>query len=383
MTGALEGIRILDLSHALAAPSATKLLADYGAEVIKIEPPEKGDFTRALTPGVFEAFNCNKKSLAVNLKAPEGVRIVRDLARISDVVVEAFRPGVVAKLGLGREELTAINPKLIYASFSAFGQSGPGAKRAGVDALAQAESGLVQIQGKLIPNLSFVDVTAGLALTSAIMASIMKRDRTGRIDHIDLNLFDMALYIQSGPILQYSLTGKMLDQAAQAGRNPLANVFEAADGPLYMGLYWDPDWTILCEIAGEPELATDPRFATAADRSANVGELTEVVGRILSTRPRRAWIDALEARGLLAGEVRMMNEVLASEQVTATGAVHYRETSQGARGAYVAGPAHASSGAPPPASSAPSIGQDTDAVLALIGLEGHAVQALREQGIVG
>ena len=382
MTRALEGIRILDLSHALAAPSATKLLGDYGAEVIKIEPPGKGDFTRALTPGVFEAYNCNKKSLAVDLKAPEGLRIVHDLARISDVAVEAFRPGVVDKLGIGRDELTALNPRLIYVSFSAFGQHGVGARRRGVDALVQAESGLVQIQGKLLSNLSFIDASAGLALTSAIMASIIKRDRTGQVDHIDMNLFDTALYLQSAPILQYSVTGKMLDQAAQAGRNPLANIFEAADGPLYMGLYWDQDWGVLCEVAGQPELAADPRFATSADRSSNVVELREVVEQLLSSRPRRAWIDALEARGLLAGEVRAMDQVLASDQVTQGDAVQYRDTSEGMRGAYVAGPARAVGEQPLSTSSAPRVGQDTDTVLDLIGVTPDARRDLRDRGVV-
>ncbi|MDB5681384.1 MAG: CoA transferase [Sphingomonas bacterium] len=382
MTRALEGIRILDLSHALAAPSATKLLGDYGAEVIKIEPPGKGDFTRALTPGVFEAFNCNKKSLAVDLKAPEGLGIVHDLARISDIVVEAFRPGVVDKLGIGRSELTALNPRLIYVSFSAFGQKGGGAARRGVDALVQAESGLVQIQGKLLANLSFIDAAAGLALTSAIMASIIKRDRTGQIDHIDMNLFDTALYLQSAPILQYSVTGKMLDQAAQGGRNPLANIFEAADGPLYMGLYWEQDWGVLCEVAGQPDLATHPDFATAADRSRNVAKLRKTVEQLLSSRPRRAWIDALEARGLLAGEVRRIDQVLASDQVTQSDAVQYRETSEGVRGAYVAGPAWAVGQQAPAAVSAPRIGQDTDAVLDLIGVTSHARRDLRDRGVV-
>jgi crotonobetainyl-CoA:carnitine CoA-transferase CaiB-like acyl-CoA transferase len=382
MTRALEGIRILDLSHALAAPSATKLLGDYGAEIIKIEPPGKGDFTRALTPGVFEAFNCNKKSLAVDLKSTEGLKIVHDLARISDVVVEAFRPGVVDKLGIGRRELAALNPKLIYVSFSAFGQREAGAARRGVDALVQAESGLVQLQGKLLSSLSFIDGAAGLALTSAIMASIIKRDRTGEVDHIDMNLFDTALYLQSAPILQYSITGEMLDQAAQAGRNPLANIFEAADGPLYMGLYWDPDWGVLCEVAGQPDLANDPDFATAADRSRNVDKLRETVEHLLASRPRRAWIDALEARGLLAGEVRMIDQVLASDQVTRSHAVQYRETSEGVRGAYVAGPALAVGEQPPSTFSAPRVGQDTDAVLELIGVTPETRRDLRDRGVV-
>lgn len=382
MAKALDGLRILDLSHALAAPSATKLLADYGAEVFKIEPPGKGDFTRALTPGVFEAFNCGKKSLAVDLKAPDGLALVRKLAESCDVVVESFRPGVVGKLGLGRDDLTRINPRLIYASFSAFGQSGAGASRRGVDALVQVESALIQLQGQLIPNLSFVDITAGLQLVSAIMASVIKRDRTGQIDHIDLNLFDAGLYIQSAPILQYSVTGQLLDQKAQAGRNPLANVFDAADGQLYMGLYWDPDWTIFCEIAEKPELATDPRFATAADRSRNVVELKAEVGRLLAARPRRAWIDALEARGLMAGEVRSLDQVLTSDQVTSGDAVYKGETSRGEPGTFVAGPANALGGGGHRSARAPRVGENSDEVLTIAGLSDADIAALRERGVV-
>ena len=132
MSRALNGIRVLDLSHALAAPSATKILGDYGAEIIKIEAPDNGDFTRRLVPWVFESFNRNKKSIAVDLKSDEGRQIVRDLAKVSDIVVQSFRPGVVESMGLGRDDLTAINPQLIYVSFSGFGQTGPSASRRGV-----------------------------------------------------------------------------------------------------------------------------------------------------------------------------------------------------------------------------------------------------------
>ena len=383
MTRALEKFRILDLSHALAAPSATKLLGDYGAEVIKIEPPEKGDFTRALTPWVFESFNRNKKSLAIDLKTDEGRQIVRDLGRISDVVVESFRPGVAAKLGVGRDDLLAINPKLIYASFSAFGQTGPGAARRGVDALIQSESGLVEIQGKLLANLSFIDCAGGLALAAAILAGLLRRELTGEVDHIDMNLFDTALYLQSGPILQYSVTGKALDQAAQAGRNPLANVFQAADGPLYMGLYWDADWGVLCDIAGQPELASDPRFATAATRSENVALLRQVVEHLLSARPRRAWVEAMEARGLLAGEVRTTEQVLASDQVRATDSVQSFETSQGAQGAFVKSPAQSSREDGWQTTTAPHIGQHNDDVLSLLGLTPETCGELRARGVIG
>jgi CoA:oxalate CoA-transferase len=190
---ALQGFRVLDLSHALAAPSATKLLADFGAEVIKVEPPQKGDFTRSLTPWVFESFNRSKKSIAVDLKSTEGRDIVRDLARVSDVVVQSFRPGVVEEMGLGRDDLTALNPRLIYVSFSGFGQTGPDSARRGVDPILQAETGMALLQGGVLGSLSFVDAAAGLALTGAVLASLLKRERTGAVDHIEVNLLDVAM----------------------------------------------------------------------------------------------------------------------------------------------------------------------------------------------
>ncbi|ATE66160.1 CaiB/BaiF CoA transferase family protein [Rhizorhabdus dicambivorans] len=383
MTTALDGFRVLDLSHALAGPSATKLLGDFGAEIIKVEAPEKGDFTRTLVPWVFDSFNRNKKSIAVDLKSAEGQQLVRDLARVCDVVVQSFRPGVVESLGLGREDLAAINPRLIYVSFSGFGQTGPDAARKGVDALLQSETGMALMQGGLLGSLSFVDQAGGLALSGAIMASLLKRERTGEIDHVEMSLFEVGLYLQTAPILECSVTGKMLDQTGHGSRYPLNGIFEAADGPLYMGLYWDSDWKDFCELAGRLDVHGDARFATPADRAANLEALHAAVHQMLQAHPRRYWIDGLEARGVLAGEVRTHNEVLESDQVRRNRSIERLPTSRGAIGAYVKAPARVVGRDRPDATPAPRVGEHTDAILDILGLSAEKKTELRERGVVG
>jgi CoA:oxalate CoA-transferase len=171
MTGVLTGFRVLDLTNALAGSSATRLLADLGADVVKIESPDGGDFTRSLVPFVFESFNGNKRSIALDLKKPEGIDLIKVLVRESDVFVHSMRPGAVEAIGLGREALAQINPRLIYAAFSAFGDVGPSSHRRGVDAVIQAESGLATVQGRVLDNLSFIDISGGLSLALAIVAA--------------------------------------------------------------------------------------------------------------------------------------------------------------------------------------------------------------------
>lgn len=382
MMGAFDGIRILDLSHALAAPSATKLLGDYGAQVIKVEAPIKGDFTRTLVPWVFDSFNRNKQSIAIDLKSPEGQQIVRDLARVSDVVVQSFRPGVVEAMGLGREDLKAVNPRLVYVSFSGFGQSGPSAERKGVDPLVQVETGMALAQGGLIGSLSFVDAAAGLAMSGAIAASLFKRERTGEVDDIEMNLFDVGLYLQTAPILEASVTGQMLDQTRHLNRYPLSGIFEAADGPIYLGLYWDTDWAALCEIAERPDLTADARFATGPQRTANCDELLAVVRELLVKRPRREWIDGLEMRGSMAGEVRTHAEVLASDQVRDAKSIEHLPTSRGPTGAYVKPPVRIVGRDRPDATRAPHVGEHSEAILDIIGMPSDARASLRARGVI-
>jgi CoA:oxalate CoA-transferase len=215
----LGGIRVVDLTNGLAGTSATKMLASLGAEVLKIENPDGGDLTRELVPYTFEAWNGGKRSVTLDLRAPDDVDQVRRLVASSDVFVHSMRPGAVDAVGLGRAELAAANPRLIYASFSAFGSTGPSSHRRGVDAVLQAESGLAALQGRVLDNVAFIDTCGGLVLGQAILAALLLRERTGHVEHVESSLLDTALYMQSGPIVQYSQSGAVFSQATTATRS--------------------------------------------------------------------------------------------------------------------------------------------------------------------
>ncbi len=260
---------MLDLTNALAASSAAKILGDLGAEVIKIEKPDGGDYTRTLMPYIFEAYNRGKRSVVADLKTADGVDLVKRLAATCDVLVQSMRPGAAREIGLAAEDLHKINPRLIYASLAAFGQSGPSAQRRGVDGVAQAESGLASLQNGILANTSFVDTTAGLSLSQTILIALMTRDRYGTVAPVSVSLLDTAVYMQSAPIAEYTATGVLIDQRAYPSRHPMNTVYETMDGPIYIAPYWERDWTALCEVVGRDDLVTVPRFADRNLRGAN------------------------------------------------------------------------------------------------------------------
>ena len=379
----LTGIRIADLSHALAAPSATKLLADLGAEVIKVERIGTGDFTRQVTPWIFESFNRNKKSIAVDLKSDEGVEVVHRLVTDSDVFVQAFRPGVAKAMGLGHDRLAMLNPRLIYATFSGFGLDGPESQRRGFDGLLQAESGMVRLQNRILGSTGYVDQGAGLLLANAILAALLHRERTGEVNQVEISLLDTALYLQTAPILEFSVTGRQLDQVGHAARNATNAVFDAADGQLYIAVFFDDDWSALCSVLGHPEYATDPRFRTLADRGAHQDEIRAFVAAEMATHSRRYLIDEFERRGIVAGEVRDYPEVLSNAQVKATGAIETLPLTTGREGAFVRSPLRLSRFPDRSTRPAPQVGQDSAEVLASLGYDAEAQDRLRNSGVVG
>ena len=311
----LAGFRVVDLTNGLAGTSCTKFLSSYGADVIKIENPDGGDMTRNLVPWVFETFNGGKRSLTVDLREKSGQDIVRRLATSSDVLVQSMRPGALEEIGLGRAELTAANPSLIYASFSAFGSSGPSSHRRGVDPVVQAESGLAEIVGRVMDNVSVIDAAGGLALAQGVLAALMLRERSGVAEHVEVNLLDTAVYLQAALYTEFSATGRTFDQDSFDEMFPTVGTFEAADGPLYIAAYWQRDWATICDLVGRPEWLEDARFCDAASRSANRDALREEINAQLKKRPRRQWVGELEQLGILAGERRSYAEVLADEQV--------------------------------------------------------------------
>ena len=362
-TAPLAGFRVLDLTNGLAGTSCTKLLSAYGADVIKIENPDGGDMTRNLVPWVFETCNGGKRSLTVDLRDKSGQDIVRQLAESSDVLVQSMRPGALEEIGLGRADLTAANPRLIYASFSAFGSSGPSSHRRGVDAIVQAESGLAEIAGRVMDNISVIDAAGGLALAQGILAALMLRERSGITEHVEVNLLDTAVYLQAALYTEFSATGGTLDQDSFDEIFPTVGTFDAADGPLYIAAYWQRDWATICDLLGRPELVEDARFGDAASRSANSSALREAINTELKKRPRREWVGDLERLGILAGERRSYAEVLADEQVQHNETFESVQLADAKTVSIPRSPIRLGGRPQPGLGAAPALGQDTDSIL--------------------
>ena len=362
-TAPLAGFRVLDLTNGLAGTSCTKLLSAYGADVIKIENPDGGDMTRNLVPWVFETCNGGKRSLTVDLRDKSGQDIVRQLAESSDVLVQSMRPGALEEIGLGRADLTAANPRLIYASFSAFGSSGPSSHRRGVDAVVQAESGLAEIAGRVMDNISVIDAAGGLALAQGILAALMLRERSGITEHVEVNLLDTAVYLQAALYTEFSATGGTLDQDSFDEIFPTVGTFDAADGPLYIAAYWQRDWATICDLLGRPELVEDARFGDAASRSANSSALREAINAELKKRPRREWVGDLERLGILAGERRSYAEVLADEQVQHNETFESVQLADEKTVSIPRSPIRLGGRPQPGLGAAPALGEDTDSIL--------------------
>ena len=363
-TAPLAGFRVVDLTNGLAGTSCTKFLSSYGADVIKIENPDGGDMTRNLVPWVFETFNGGKRSLTVDLREKSGRDIVRRLAISSDVLVQSMRPGALEEIGLGRAELTAANPSLIYASFSAFGSSGPSSHRRGVDPVVQAESGLAEIVGRVMDNVSVIDAAGGLALAQGVLAALVLRERSGVAEHVEVNLLDTAVYLQAALYTEFSATGRTLDQDSFDEMFPTVGTFEAADGPLYIAAYWQRDWAKICDLVGRPELVEDARFCDAASRSANRDALREGINAQLKKRSRREWVGELEQLGILAGERRSYAEVLADEQVQHNQTFEGIQLGVGQTVSIPRPPVRLGGRPLPGVGAAPALGQHTDSILA-------------------
>jgi crotonobetainyl-CoA:carnitine CoA-transferase CaiB-like acyl-CoA transferase len=334
MPGSLEGLRVLDLTSNLSGPYCCMMLADHGADVIKIEQPGKGDAARAMPPFVagesapFMIWNRNKRSVVMDLKA-ERDRFLA-LADTADFVVENFRPGVLDRLGLGWQVLHARNPRLILGSISGFGQTGPSARRGGYDLIAQAMSGLMSINGPedgppfRLP-IAISDVTAGMFLAFGLLAALEARQRTGRGQYVETSLLEAATSLCVYEAAHYFATGTRPPRIGQQhrGSSPY-QVFQTADGWITIGASQDNFFEALCRIVELPELPFDPRFADLASRVRHNRELVALLQEPLRTMPSAHWLAALEEAGIPAGPVLHFDEVfedphmLAREMVVET-----------------------------------------------------------------
>ncbi len=328
MAGPLTGVRVLDLTTVISGPVCTMLLADQGAEVIKIEPPG-GDIARRTAgaggmTAMFVSSNRGKRSIVLDLKQEAAREIVRRMARTADVLVQNFRPGTLARLGLGEAELRAINPRLIYVSISGVGESGPYAGKRVYDPLIQSLSGLADVQGDQVtgrPRMVrtiVADKTTAIHAAQAVCAALYARERTGEGQHVRLSMLDtMVAFVWPEAMVQYTVVG-----AEGGGVNPTARpdlIFETADGYITVGSVSNAEWRGLCEVLGQPDWIADVRFATPAQRSANAAERLGLVGAILKTRGSAEWLERLDGADVPCAPVLRRSEVASDPQVVHNG----------------------------------------------------------------
>jgi formyl-CoA transferase/CoA:oxalate CoA-transferase len=326
--GPLAGVTVLDLTRVLSGPYCTMLLGDMGARVLKIEQPGRGDDTRAWGPpflngesAYYLSINRNKESVTVDFKNPEGRRIVQDLLARADVVVENFRPGTLAKVGLDYESLAVRHRRLIYCSISGFGQSGPRRSEPGYDAVMQAEGGLMSITGPeggtaYRMGVAVADLVTGMFAMQGILLAMLARQRTGRGQFVDVAMLDSVAALLTYQASIYFATGE--PQLRMGNRHPSIapyDTFAASDGDFVLAVGNDTQFRAFCALIDRPALADDARFATNAARVKHVAVLHDAIEPVLRSRSRRQWIEALTAAGVPAGAVRDVGEVLRDPQL--------------------------------------------------------------------
>ena len=399
-----ENIRVIELGRVLAAPLACQMLADLGADVIKIEDPRGGDMFRSLGPGFvrdangnrdtansgkFQALNRNKRSITVDITTAEGQEIVRDLVRSADVFVENYKVGDLARRGLDYPSLKVINPNIIYGSITGFGQTGPYNKRAGLDPVAQAMSGFMSLNGEadgppLRSPVNVMDFSTGLFAALAIVTALYHRQNTGAGQYIDLSLVESGLSMMAFSLIPALLDGK---QPPRSGSRSVhwvpSGVFDCADGQMYLVSGPDRDFARLCDVLGRPDLRDDVRFATRRVRDENEEALVAIVSDILRGGTVSAWVEELGAAGLVAAPVYEFADVLTDPHVQARGSISELPHPSGGTTPTVENPMRFSDIPARRHVAAPLLGQHTDQVLAEeLGYDAVRILRLRESGAI-
>ncbi len=401
-TGALTGLRVLDLSRVLAGPWATQTLGDLGAEIIKIERPGCGDDTRAWGPpeiegagfsAYFAGTNRNKRSVTINLASPAGQELLIGLARGSDVLVENFKVGAAARFGLDYATLSQANPRLVYCSITGFGQSGPYASRAGYDAMIQGMGGLMSITGRpdSAPGggpqkvgVAIVDLTTGLYAVIAILAALRQRERTNLGQCIDLALFDVSAAMLANQGMNFLATGLTPKRHGNAHPNIVPyQDFPTRDGYFMLAIGNDQQFAQFCRCAGRPEWSADPRFATNRQRLAQREALISIMSELTKTRSSQEWIEALEPLGVPCGPINDVAQVFADPQAKARGL--RVDVPSGAVNSVpgIASPLRLSAAPAQYLRPPPALGAHTREVLSeILGLSAAQLDALGEQGVI-
>jgi crotonobetainyl-CoA:carnitine CoA-transferase CaiB-like acyl-CoA transferase len=391
----LDGLRVLDLSRVIAGPYCAMMLADLGADVIKVERPGRGDDMRYLGNGKdgmslgFATINRNKRAIAVDLQHAEGLPIILELARRADVVLENFVPGVAARLGLGYQTLSAANPTVVYASVSGYGQDGPYARRPGYNTIAMGMSGLMALTGQpgdppTRPGGSISDVAASYIAFGAICAALVQRFRSGRGQHVDVSLLASSVALLPDPSAHYFSTGVAPKRVGNRNPNVTpAEAFRCSDGFMNVVILNPDQYEKFCRALGDEALITETRFATNEARVANHPDFKARVETALSKRTVGEWVDRMIGVGIAAGPIYEFDQVFEDAQVRHMGMV--REVEQPGLGAVrmLGFPFAVGGSRPPVRRPAPRLGEHSREVLAELGLSAGEISRLTDIGAVG
>ncbi|MBA1203962.1 CoA transferase [Pseudomonas capeferrum] len=405
--GALSHLRVLDLSRVLAGPWAGQILADLGADVIKVERPGSGDDTRSWGPpflkdaegentseaAYYLAANRNKRSVTIDFTRPEGQRLVRELAAKSDIVIENFKVGGLASYGLDYESLKVGNPRLIYCSITGFGQTGPYAKRAGYDFMIQGLGGLMSLTGRpegdegagpVKVGVALTDILTGLYSTVAILAALAHRDQHGVGQHIDMALLDVQVACLANQAMNYLTTGTSPRRLGNAHPNIVPyQDFPTADGDFILTVGNDGQFRKFAEVAGQPQWADDPRFATNKQRVANRAELIPLIRQATVFKTTSEWVLLLEQAGVPCGPVNDLDQVFEDPQVRARGLAITLPHALAGAVPQVASPIRLSQTPVEYRHAPPLLGEHTEDVLQdVLGLPVEAIQGLRDAGVL-
>lgn len=395
MAGPLEGVRVLDLTRVLAGPYATMILADLGAEVLKIEQPGSGDEARNFGPflnGVsayFMSINRGKKSLTLNLQTDRGKTLVKELVRGADILAENYRPGTMRRLGLGYDLLLAENPRLIYAATSGFGQTGPLAARGAYDMIIQAMGGIISITGEpgrppVRVGTSIGDLAGALFTVIGILAALRHRDATGQGQLVDIAMLDCQAALLENAVARYAVTGEI--PRPLGGRHPAITpfqIFHTQDGYLVLAIGNDATWKKFCGTMGRPDLLADARFATNPARTANQAELEVILTELFTQSPTGFWLKHLESAGIPCGPIQTVDEVVRHPQIQAREMMVEIEHPDAGPLLMPGSPLKLSETPPKTDKPAPRLGEHTEEVLGkLLGLDRAAVEQLRQAGVV-
>jgi crotonobetainyl-CoA:carnitine CoA-transferase CaiB-like acyl-CoA transferase len=389
---ALDGLKVLDVTRVRAGPHCCRVLADFGADVVKIDAPEGLD-ANANVSGSRHGFDMlnlhrNKRSITINLKHPDGKALFLDLARHADVVVENFRPNVKTRLGIGYDALHAVNPRIILASISGFGQDGPYENKAGYDQIAQGMGGLMGVTGfqgeaPMRAGTAVADLSAGLYATTGILVALAEREKSGEGQWVQTSLLQAQIALMDFQAARYLVDGEVPEQAGNDHPTvtPMG-VVATKDGHINLGVGGDGQWRALCQILDHPEWGEDPAYAHGADRTARREEVWGLIRPIFATRTSAEWIEKLDENGVPAGPIYRMNEVFDDPQVQHLGIAQSVTHPQRGEVQLVGQPVDLSRTPASLRTPTPEAGAHTDEVLSDYGIDAERISALRASGAI-